>query len=90
VCGCVQVANLVIGWNQIVDPREVQILMHQDALRAVNLVECKNLCVMISDDVFQGREVGVVEKCWAERYTGGLREAVFRLDVEAVRILRDV
>lgn len=77
------------GPRQIVDPREVHILVQQDTLRAINLVECKSFCAMISDDILQVRELIVVEKCRAERYTRGIRKAISLLNVAAVRILRD-
>ena len=64
--------------------------MQQDALPAVDFVEWKKLCVIKSDDVLQVRKIGVVEICRAGRYTGGLREAVFLLDVAAVHVLRNV
>jgi hypothetical protein len=64
--------------------------MQQDALCAVDFVECKDFCAVLTDDVFQVRELIVVEKCWAERYTRGLRETVFLLDFAVVCALRDV
>jgi hypothetical protein len=64
--------------------------MQQDALPAVDFVEWKKLCVIKSDDVLQVRKIGVVEICRAGRYTGGLREAIFLLDVTAVCILGNV
>lgn len=90
VLGYFRVPNIIDIRHQIVDPWEVHVLMQQDALRAVNLVECKNICLMDCDDVFQVRELDVVEKCRAESDTGGLREAVFLLDVAAVHVLRNV
>lgn len=88
--GYSRVSDIVGLWLQIVDPGEVHIFMQQDALRAVDLVECKSLRAMESDDVFQVRKLSVVEKCRAERYTRRLRKAIPLLDVAAVCILRDV
>lgn len=64
--------------------------MQQDALRTVNLVKCKIFCAVFSDDVFQVWELIVIEKCWAERYTRGLCEAVSLLDVAIIYALRNV
>jgi hypothetical protein len=94
VLGYFRVTDIVDVRHQIIDPREVHVLVQKDALRAVNLVECEKgiffNTFMDCDDVFQVRELEVVEKCWAESYTGGLREAVLLLDVAAVRVLRNV
>ena len=88
--GYFRVSDIVVYWPQIVDPGDVHIFMQQDALRAVNLVECKSLRAMESDDVFQVWKLSVVEKCRAERYTRGLRKAVSLLDVATVCTLGDV
>jgi hypothetical protein len=46
--------------------------MQQDALCAVNFVECKDFCAVLTDDVFQVREPIVVEKWRAECDARGL------------------
>jgi hypothetical protein len=90
VSGHIRVPDVIKIWVQIVDPWEVHIFMQQDALSAVNFVECKIFCVLVADDVFQVRELIVVEKHRAERYTLGLRENVFVLNVGDISMLRDV
>jgi hypothetical protein len=90
VFGYFHIPDIVRFSQQIVDPGEVHIFMQQDALRAIDLVECESFCAMISDDIFQGRELIVVEKRRAERYARGLRKAMLLIDVAAVCILRDV
>jgi hypothetical protein len=61
VSGYVRVPDVIRIWVQIVDPREVHIFMQHDTLSAVSFVECKSVCALVADDIFQVRELIVVE-----------------------------